>query len=147
MGRSLVHLGSGVRAPEWIPLGSSYPSPVTGPPHEVAEPVDPIPEDSMPEFRPGETITTPDPTVTVEVSADNPLPVGRHTFQLVVVDDAGNRSQPARVQIVVLDDQAPTAILTAQPARAPAGTSIVLDGRRSTDIGGSIAAYEWTLVD
>ena len=101
----------------------------------------------MPEFRPGEAVTTDTPTVTVEVSPDDPLPVGRHTFQLVVVDDSGNQSAPARVQVIVLDDQAPTAILQATPERAPVGTSIQLDGRRSTDVGGRIVSYQWMLVD
>lgn len=101
----------------------------------------------MPQFRPGEPITTEEPVVTVEVSEDSPLSVGAHVFQLIVEDDSGNRSQPAQVQVVVIDDQAPTAILRATPQRVPFGSNLQLDGRQSTDIGGRIVSFEWMLVD
>ncbi len=32
---------------------------------------------------------------------DAGLPVGRHRFQLIVVDAAGNRSKPAEVTVVI----------------------------------------------
>ena len=44
----------------------------------------------MATFTVGKPITTKEPTVTVDAG----LPVGLHRFQLVVVDDAGNRSEP-----------------------------------------------------
>ena len=42
-------------------------------------------------------VQTRESTVTV----DNTLQVGAHTFQLIVEDDAGNRSAPARVIVNV----------------------------------------------
>lgn len=50
----------------------------------------------MPEFAPRQTIETKEPVVSVEG-----LPVGVHTFRLVVVDDAGNTSTPADVRVEV----------------------------------------------
>ena len=44
----------------------------------------------MATFTVGRPITTKEPTITVDAG----LPVGLHRFQLVVVDDAGNRSVP-----------------------------------------------------
>lgn len=45
----------------------------------------------------GRPIKTTAPSITVEK-----LPPGRHEFQLVVVDEAGNRSKPDRVAVVVV---------------------------------------------
>jgi hypothetical protein len=52
----------------------------------------------MPRFLPGQPIATEQPDIVV----DPGLPVGRHRFQLVVVDDQGNRSAPDEriVQVV-----------------------------------------------
>ena len=44
----------------------------------------------MAEFRINQEVTTDTPTVEVTLSANNPLPIGRHTFRLVVVDDSGD---------------------------------------------------------
>ena len=52
----------------------------------------------MPIFQIGQAIETTEPTVLVE----NKLAVGRHTFQLVVVDDAGNQSAPTKAIAVVV---------------------------------------------
>ena len=41
----------------------------------------------------------------VEVDA---LPAGRHVFQLIVTDDAGNDSRPARIEILVRPDPGDT---------------------------------------
>jgi hypothetical protein len=49
-------------------------------------------------FAPGKPVTTPASTVTV----DGGLPVGDHVFQLVVIDDAGSQSQPARVVVKIV---------------------------------------------
>ncbi len=100
----------------------------------------------MPEMRIGETIETTESSVEVTVSPDNPLPVGRHVFQLVVEDDSGNRSQPDRVTVIVRDTQAPTAVLSA-PSQVEAGQSFNLDGRQSSDVApGRVVRYHWTLV-
>ena len=50
----------------------------------------------MATFTPGNPIETADPFIPVEG-----LPVGAHTFQLVVVDDSGNPSLPAFVKVEV----------------------------------------------
>ena len=41
-------------------------------------------------------ITTDTPTIEVTVSPDKPLPLGRHRFRLIVVDDSGNKSAARR---------------------------------------------------
>jgi hypothetical protein len=51
----------------------------------------------MAEFRLNRPVTTRDPRVVVDAG----LPAGRHTFELVVTDAAGNRSAPARLIVVV----------------------------------------------
>ena len=71
------------------------------------------------------------------------LPIGAHDFQLVVVDDSGNESAPAQARVFVLDNDAPTAVLTA-PSSAPVGTPFTLSGAGSSDVGGSIVGYRWT---
>ena len=101
----------------------------------------------MSTFRVGTPIETKEPTIEVTVNSDSMLGVGRHVFRLVVVDDSGNVSKPSDAVVVVLDDQAPTAILKA-PGRVSAGQSFMLDGSASTDLPpGKIATYTWTLVD
>lgn len=88
----------------------------------------------------------PDANLGVTINANAPLSVGSHVFQLEVVDDSGNRSQPARFRITVLDDQAPTAVITG-PDRVPFGTAFTLTGAGSVDAGGGrIERYVWTLV-
>jgi hypothetical protein len=51
----------------------------------------------MARFVPEQTIATRTPTVSVDAG----LAIGTHTFELVVVDDAGNRSAPARLVVEV----------------------------------------------
>lgn len=51
----------------------------------------------MARFAPNQTVTTRTPTVSVDAG----LPAGTHIFQLVVVDDAGNRSAPARFTVEI----------------------------------------------
>lgn len=86
----------------------------------------------------------PDTTLVITVDPTNPMAIGTYLFQLEVVDDAGNRSQPAQIRVTVLDDKAPNAIVTG-PATVGFGAGFTLDGSKSTDIGGSIAKYIWTL--
>jgi hypothetical protein len=100
----------------------------------------------MATFVPGQTVTTSDATVEVTVSPAAPLAPGRHRFQLVVVDDSGNASDPAFADVVVIDDKKPTAILEA-PSRVPFGTSFTLSGARSADLPpGRIAQFRWVMV-
>jgi hypothetical protein len=100
----------------------------------------------MPEFKLGETIETEEPQVQVEINQENPLPPGRYTFQLVVVDDSGNESLPDSVAVIIRDTLRPTAVIEA-PGSVTFGESFLLDGRRSSDIGGQIVTYRWTLVE
>ncbi len=109
----------------------------------------------MPEFKVNVPVVQEDPLVKVEVTEGNALPVGQHRFRLVVVDDAGNASQPAFLTIMVQDSTAPTAALqmvndngeVIRPI-VPAGASFILSGSESKDTPpGKILRYEFTLMD
>ena len=88
----------------------------------------------------------PDATLVVRVDANRPLPVGSYVFQLQVFDDAGNPSAPVQVRLAIMDNQAPTAVISA-PRGVPFGTEFTLSGAQSSDVGGGrIARYIWTLL-
>lgn len=99
-------------------------------------------------------VKTEDAVLTVQMPGEK-LKVGKHTFQLQVTDDAGNVSAPATVLVIVVDNQAPTAVVMArdeagnilESGRIGFGSGFILDGKRSVDIGGRIVSYEWTMVD
>lgn len=98
----------------------------------------------MAEFIINREVKTATPTVEVTIGATNPLPLGRHTFRLVVVDDSGNASVPDEVVVIVADTTNPTAVLTA-PRSVSSGTSFTLSGERSFDAGGGrVVTYLWT---
>lgn len=98
----------------------------------------------MAEFVINADVTTAEPTVEVTISPDRPLALGRQRFRLIVVDDAGNRSAPDEVIVIVADQGAPTAVLRG-PRLAAFGSSFMLDGSASFDVGGGrIAQYVWT---
>ena len=100
----------------------------------------------MAEFVIGAVVETAEPTVEVTVSPNRPLGVGRHPFQLIVVDDSGTISAPDQVAVIVADQDAPTAVISA-PEVVPSGRSFTLDGRRSFDVGGGrVVSFRWTLV-
>lgn len=89
-------------------------------------------------------IKTDTPTIEVTLSPERPLPIGRHRFRLVVVDDSNNNSAPDEVEVIIADQGAPTAVLGV-PRIVPFGTSFNLDGTRSFDVGGGrIASFTWT---
>lgn len=89
-------------------------------------------------------IKTDAPTIEVTVARDAPLALGRHTFRLIVVDDAGNTSVPDDVIVIVADTENPTAVLSA-PRTVGFGNSFVLNGERSFDAGGGrITTYLWS---
>ena len=97
----------------------------------------------MATFVTGQDVQTQDAQVEVTVSPTKPLSPGRHKFQLVVVDDSGNQSEPATVEIIVVDDKKPTAVIDA-PATVPLGASFKLSGSRSSDLPpGKIVSYRW----
>lgn len=98
----------------------------------------------MAEFVINQEVRTETPTVEVTLTANNALPLGRHTFRLVVVDDSGNSSIPDDVIVIVADTENPTAVLNA-PRSVNFATSFNLDGSRSFDAGGGrVVTYQWT---
>jgi hypothetical protein len=100
----------------------------------------------MPVFRIGDSVETEESSITVDITAENPLPTGVHLFQLIVTDEAGNESAPAIAQVVVRDTQAPTAVITA-PSQVSFGQGFRLDGRDSSDVPpGRIVRFRWTLM-
>lgn len=112
-------------------------------------------ETTLREFR-REPVRTADTRLAVQVSADDPLPIGSHTVELVVTDNAGNASRPARVRIIVEDSTAPTAVLRlldleGRPLEnntVEFGQGFVLSGEGSRDSGpGSIESYTFTLLE
>jgi hypothetical protein len=101
----------------------------------------------MPVFAPNQAIETDVPTIAVEIDPQNPLGVGQHVFQLVVTDDAGNRSAPATVEIIVRDLEAPTAVIDGPRRGVGFNQAFQLSGERSSDPApGRIVRYEWTLL-
>ena len=97
----------------------------------------------MPKLDVNVPFETTEPTVKVEVDPQAPLPRGRHRYQLVVTDDSGNESEAVSVIVIVADQTRPTAVLAA-PDVVNVGTTFVLDGRRSFDVGGQIRS--WTFM-
>jgi hypothetical protein len=96
---------------------------------------------------PNTPIKTGDPILEIVMDTGAPLRVGQHTFSLVVADDSGNVSQTATVEVIIRDGQAPTAVLDVLPSRTLSfGQSFTLSAERSSDVGGQIESYTWTLV-
>ncbi len=97
-------------------------------------------------------IKTNDATLTITMP-DEKLRVGGHTFQLQVEDDSGNVSTPAQVMLIVVDTQAPTAVVTLNDADGRPldnntisfGQEFILNGKKSVDIGGRIVSFTWSL--
>ncbi len=91
-------------------------------------------------------VETTDSVLVVKVDPTNPLSTGVHRFQLVVVDDSGNQSDPAIVEVVIRDTQRPTAVIDAPPT-VETGQSFKLSGERSSDVvPGKVASYIWTMI-
>jgi hypothetical protein len=109
----------------------------------------------MAEFKPNVPVVQTDPLVTVDVNADAPMPPGKYRFQLVVVDDSDNESEPAFIDVIVMDTQRPTAVLDMvnadQAIIRPAvgvGEPFILSGARSTDVEpGKVKSYKFTLLE
>jgi len=98
----------------------------------------------MAEFVINTDIPTKQSTIEVTVLPTKPLPLGRHRFRLIVVDDAGNKSIGDEVEVLVADQENPTAVLVA-PKLVPFGKSFLLDGSKSFDVGGgTVTQYVWT---
>lgn len=98
----------------------------------------------MAEFILNADVVTDQPTVEVTASPTAPLPLGTHRFRLYVIDDMGNASPPAEVEVVVADLDNPTALVTA-PKIVSIGVPFSLDGSRSFDMGGGkVVQWTWT---
>ena len=107
----------------------------------------------MAKFTPNIPVVSNTPVVSVDIDPANPLPPGRHHFSLVVVDDAGNQSQADSIEVIVRDDNAPTAVLDVVDAAGNrvaavigAGKSFGLSGARSFDVGGRITEFRFTML-
>ncbi len=106
-----------------------------------------MPEIKSPDLQVNQAVeaAAPDSTLIITVDPAKPLVVGTYVFQLQVVDNASNLSQPAMVKLVVVDDQAPNAVIDA-PDRVSFGRGFTLSGKRSFDVGGSVEKFIWTLL-
>jgi hypothetical protein len=109
----------------------------------------------MAEFKPNVPVIQQDPLVSVDVKSDRPLPAGKYRFQLVVVDDGNNESDPAILEVLIRDTERPTAVLDMVDPNgaiiAPevsVGASFRLSGARSSDVApGKVKTYRFTLLD
>ena len=100
----------------------------------------------MAEFILNQPIETSDSKIEVNITSKAPLRIGKAQFQLVVVDESGNTSTPAFMEVIIKDTERPTAVLDA-PSQVEAGRDFILVGDRSTDLPpGRIVKYIWTLV-
>ena len=110
-------------------------------------------------FRPGVDTTVEardDALLEVQVGPNSPLPVGKHVFKLIVTDDADNKSGAANVTVIVLDTTAPTAVIDFVDAQGRTNPEpqvtigfqqpFALSGKRSTDIGGQVRVWTWSLL-
>lgn len=97
----------------------------------------------MPKLDINVPLETDQPTIVVEVDPLRPLPRGRHSFQLEVVDDSGNVSLPDVLQVIVADRERPTAVLQG-PQVVDLGKPFEVNGAKSFDIGGQITGYRFT---
>jgi hypothetical protein len=99
-------------------------------------------------FQVGTRVETTDNVVEVTVTPATPIAPGTHHFQLIVVDEAGNQSDPAVVPVVVLDDIKPTAVLSIEPTQVHPGESFRLNGSKSSDVPpGRVVKFIWTMLD
>ena len=100
----------------------------------------------MPFFQIGDTVETEEPVLTVENNGERFLAPGTHVFQLIVIDDAGNESKPATLQITVRDSTLPTAVIEG-PSQVEPAASFKLSGGKSSDVPpGTVVRYVWTLL-
>ena len=112
----------------------------------------------MAKFTPGvdSKVKSDEPLLDVLASAAAPLKPGKHVFQLVVTDDSGNDSDTASVTVIVVDQTRPTAVIDTINAdgvripdpevKVPFGSAFRLTGERSSDIGGVVKVWNWTLL-
>jgi hypothetical protein len=109
----------------------------------------------MTDFTVNVPVVQPDPVVKVEGAGGQRLPLGANRFSLVVVDDAGNESEPTFVTVIVRDMDKPTAVLDMVDENGkivdpvvPFGSTFILSAARSSDTEpGKIVEYRFTLLD
>lgn len=109
----------------------------------------------MPKFEVNKPIAQPDPVIKVDVTPDAPLPLGANRFSLVVVDSAGNTSEPAIIEVIVKDLDKPTAVLDVVDDAGKRidpivghGKTFILSGARSADLPpGKITEFRFTLLN
>jgi len=109
----------------------------------------------MPEFKPNVPVVQKDPLVSVDINQGSPMLAGKYRFQLVVVDDGNNESDPAFLDVIIRDTERPTAVLDMVNADGAlvepvvsVGSSFSLSGARSSDVPpGKVKAYRFTLLD
>lgn len=109
----------------------------------------------MPKFEVNKPIAQPDPVIKVDVTPDAPLPLGANRFSLVVIDSAGNASEPTIIEVIVKDLDKPTAVLDVVDdagkridPNVAFGKTFTLSGVRSTDLPpGKITEYRFTLLN
>lgn len=109
----------------------------------------------MAEFKTNVPVVQKDPVVTVEVNEREPFPAGPLRFRLVVVDEAGNESDPSFLDVIVRDSEKPTAVIDVVNAEGKVlepvvsvGASFILSGSRSSDVPpGKVKEYRFTLLD
>lgn len=102
------------------------------------------------------SVLAEEPFLDVQASASRALAAGRHVFQLVVTDNAGNVSAPASIAVVVKDRSKPTAEIDFvrddgtrvydHAIVVPFGKPFRLTGERSSDANGSVKTWRWTLL-
>lgn len=112
----------------------------------------------MAKFVPGTdtNVKSDEPMLDVVASRTAPLKPGKHVFQLVVTDDSGNDSDTASVTVIVQDQDRPTAVvdlidanggrISEPEVRVVFGQPFRLAGDRSSDIGGEVKVWNWTLL-
>ncbi len=109
----------------------------------------------MPIFKKNKSVQQGQPQVKVQFAANSGLDLGANRFELVVIDDAGNESAPAHLDIIVKDTDRPTAVLDMVDGNGKRitptigqGKSFFLSGARSSDKGdGKVVKYRITWVD
>lgn len=93
----------------------------------------------------GETITTTEPRLEIAPSREAPMPAGTYIFELVVEDDQGKKSPPARVSVVV-QKTLPDAVVKG-PDKVEPGARFTLDGTGSSAVAPArLAKFLWTLL-
>lgn len=109
----------------------------------------------MAKFIRNKPVKTTTPKVKVELNRNDKLDLGVNRFRLVVVDDAGNESEPAFLEVMVKDNNRPTAQIDLVDGNGKRltnltlkqGQQILLSGERSADDPpGKVVDYLWTWV-